>query len=90
MKFDSLKEMAQVEVNEILLAEVPDQFVDYMVLNHVALDRRYQAFTPDKEGPELYLNNYVSLNYNSEDTLRSFRKDMTQDGAKEETSFWSK
>jgi copine 5/8/9 len=33
--FKELIEMAQVEVAEIFLQEVPDQFVDYMVMNSI-------------------------------------------------------
>ena len=33
VQFSDLKEMAKVEVKETLLAEIPDQFVDYMVMH---------------------------------------------------------
>lgn len=33
VEFNELSEMAQVEVHEHMMAEVPDQFVDYMVMN---------------------------------------------------------
>ena len=35
MLFNDLTELAKVEVTEILLQEVPDQFVDFMVINAV-------------------------------------------------------
>ena len=37
VKFDDLGQMAQVEVNNLMMAEVPDQFVDYMVMNQIML-----------------------------------------------------
>ena len=42
VQFDDLKDLAQREVNDVMMAEVPDQFVDYMVLNKILLDK-YQA-----------------------------------------------
>ena len=44
-----------------MLAEVPDQFVDYMVLNKILLDK-YQAQSSDEEDPETFLNNYMHTN----------------------------
>ena len=38
VKFNDLSELAQVEVNNQMMAEMPDQFVDYMVLNKVVLE----------------------------------------------------
>ena len=35
VKFDELKDLAEVEVSNTMMAEVPDQFVDYMVMNHI-------------------------------------------------------
>lgn len=53
--------MAQVKVSDALMAEVPDQFVDYMVLNKINLDSRHHIYQCEKDGIETLLNNYVSL-----------------------------
>ena len=33
--FEDLSEMAKVEVKETMLEEIPDQFVDYMVMHQL-------------------------------------------------------
>ena len=54
-----MADLAQVEVNEVMFAEVPDQFVDYMVMNQIQVDP--DALDEDEEH-EIYLNNYMSPN----------------------------
>ena len=38
VKFNDLSEMARVEVQELMLEEIPDQFVDYMVMHQLVPD----------------------------------------------------
>ena len=57
VKFNDLSEMARVEVQELMLEEIPDQFVDYMVAH---------AFYPESfeemdslGGEDIGFNNYM-------------------------------
>ena len=58
--FDDLTEMAQVEVQEVLLAEIPDQFVDYMVMHQLSPDS-FEEVNEDGEdlGEDIGFNNYM-------------------------------
>lgn len=49
------------------MAEMPDQFVDYMVMNKVVIEENEQG--SDEEEPETYLNNYLTKS-DVQDTLR--------------------
>ena len=42
-----------------MMAEFPDQFVDYMVMNQIILDLHAEE-TDDDLDPETFLNNYVT------------------------------
>ena len=42
-----------------MMAEFPDQFVDYMVMNQIILDLHAEE-TDDDMDPETFLNNYVT------------------------------
>ena len=57
--------MAQAEVSAHMMKEVPDQFVDYMVMNNIVQD--FTNIAHDDEHPETLHNNYVNSTsiYNS-------------------------
>ena len=78
VRFNDLREMAQVEVNEIMMAEVPDQFVDYMVMHQVVLDADPPA--SDDEEPETFLNNYFTTSA-AQDTQRPLNTEPPSAGA---------
>ena len=63
VKFNDLSEMAQVEVNSVMMAEVPDQFVDYMVMKNLQLEPEHDQ--SDDEDPETLLNNYIRQKTNT-------------------------
>jgi hypothetical protein len=48
VKYDDFKELGMRELALQVLGEVPDQFVDYMIMKQVALEQLYNP-TKDKE-----------------------------------------
>ena len=57
VKFNDLAEMARVEVQELMLEEIPDQFVDFMVMNQLVPDSFDDMESMGNE--DIGFNNYM-------------------------------
>ena len=79
VQFSDLEELAQCEIFKIMMAEVPDQFVDYMVMNQIIIDPNEESDNEeDFEAtidPATLKNNFVSQTTEIETTERPLNTD---------------
>ena len=80
VEFQELHEKATVEINEIMMQEVPDQFVDYMVMNQIIPEYNNAGLYEEEasfQDVETVLNNYVTNSglANEQETSRPLKMD---------------